>query len=437
MTEPLASLQSTDSQYAALPGGLSDRLAAAVRPVLRGAARGVMAESGGFAAAEFWLLDDATQNIQLAARWAKKNGPLAAGPATKHRRLADAPAEVAALAGGAVVLEERTDAIGWELPTPEPASAICVPVASDSKVYGVFWMMSPQPREIPDTAAELAEIIAGRLALEIERLGEAPAHAHGARFYQPGFGADAPTSDPLGGEPLVEGSQASCPAPVSASVAPVEAAAWAAPHCEGLSSAGCWELADGRLLSISVAAIDAPDSTTATQRCAVEWLLSEAPLAAMRSGDAGELLTRLNVALQASPLAGEGLAVAAALVERPEDSEAGLGGVGSYAVAGPAIALAVRAASTDAHSGELIPLGWLEPDAAYAPRAFELPVRGRLVLVAGDPRLTSPLAERRLGDIFRAATSDAHREMTAEGCLRRLASQGGDDVFAAVALRRE
>ncbi|MEO0531541.1 MAG: GAF domain-containing protein, partial [Planctomycetota bacterium] len=399
-----------------------DRLAAIAGPVLRGAAKGLLCEHGGFDAAELWLLDEATRKVQLAARWARTNGQ----PAAEPRALADAPADVAALAGGAVVLEDADDAAGWGLHTPNTGAAICLPVASDTTVHGVLWLVRETPLAICDEAVELAEIIAGRLALEVERTAtvrERPTTT--AEAVRPEPKALAPTPTPPDYR-----------FPPAATVEPVEAAAWTAAHAEGVAAAGCWEIADDRLLALSVAAIDSPESSTASQRAAVEWLMDEARLVADRAGDAGLLLTLLNRRLLDSPLAGEGLAVAAAIVDTPEDADAGIGGIGTYATAGPTVALSVRAAMTDTHAGDLVPLGWSEPEAAYAPRPFELAIRQRLVLAAGDPRLTSPLVERRLGDVYRAATADAHREMTAEGSLRRLMTSGTDDVLAAVALRR-
>lgn len=422
MSQPLARSEATSAPR---PGSKADRLAPIAEAVLRGAANGLC---GGFETAELWLLDDASRSLRLTARWSADGDR--AMPAT--RAIADAPADVAALAGGAVVLEESNEAVAWELHAPIGA-AIGLPVASDTTIHGVMWLLGRDPRVIGDAAVELAEVVAGRLALEVERLPvERPELAEAV--------GDAMTQRPVvPTRPESDTSEHLSPTfpPESVLIAPVEAAAWSASHTVGLSASGCWELADGRLLALAAAAIDSPDSSSANQRSAVEWLMEEAPQVAARSEDAGLLLTLLNRRLQDSPLAGEGLAVGATIVDAPENADAGLGGRGTYAFAGPVIALSVRAASTESHAGDLVPLGWTEPQSAYASRPFELAVRQRLVLVAGDPRLTSPLIERRLGDVFRAATADAHRAMTAEGCLRRLATAGTDDVLAAVALRRE
>lgn len=413
---------------AATPMSSIDRLKPIAGAVLRGAARGL---SGGFQSGELWLLDEATKSLRMVARWSERE----CSPDNRRRELATAPADVAALAGGAVVLEDPTEMLGWNLHAPEAAAAICVPVASDSTIHGVMWLLGDTPRVITDEAVELAEVVAGRLAHEVE------AHVDGGKWAdeQP---APTPENSKTNRPKTTAGRSAATARPATLSlspspiVPPVDSAAWSAEHTQGLSAANCWELSDRRMLALAAAAIDSPDSTTASQRSAVEWLMSEAELVAEKAGDAGMLLTLLNRRLQSSPLAGEGLAVAAAIVEAPEDADAGLGGVGTWAFAGPTIALSIRAAATETFCGDLVPLGWTEPESAYAPRPFELAIRQRLVLTAGDPRLTSPLAERRLGDAYRAATADAHREMSAEGCLRRLVGSGTDDVFAAIALRR-
>lgn len=426
MSEPL-----TSPKPLAPPAGLKldELLQPVARAVLRGAAKGLAFDHGGFEAAELWLLDDATRTLRLAADWRRQGA--AAAIDRSGRPLELAPADVAALAGGAVVIEEPAEAEGWALHRPA-AAAIGLPVASDATIHGVLWLLRDRPLAIPDEVVELAEVVAGRLALEVER---AAAAATQSTPHPQAIAPQAP--DPAGAEPTPVVTD---PAPLAGEgpslTGPVAAAAWTRPGLDGLAAAASWELPGGRLVALAAAAIDSPDSTLASQRAAVGWLMEEATRLAPRAADAGILLTLLNRRLIESPLAGEGLAVAAALVDPPEDPVAGLGGTGTWAFAGPAVALGVRAAACESHAGDLVPLGWCEPECAYAPRPFGLEVRERLVLVAGDPRLTSPLVERRLGDVYRAATADAHRAMTAEGCLRRLATGGTDEALAAVALKR-
>ncbi len=423
---PSKPLTQSDRPVSAAPKPMSglERLKPIAGAVLRGAARGL---AGGFQAGELWLLDNESKSLRLAVRWTERK----CAPPTRRRLLANAPADVAALAGGAVVLEDHAETMGWDLHAPEAAAAVCLPVSSDTTIHGVMWLLGDTPRVITDEAVELAEVVAGRLALEVENKLEGETWAD--EIHNPTPPSRPSEKAPMAAKPAAGPTPVFSPSPC---LAPVETAAWAAPHAEGLSAARCWELSDRRLLALATASIDSPESTAATQRTAVEWLMAEAAEIAEKAADAGILLTLLNRRLQNSSLAGEGLAATAALVDPPEDETAGLGGSGTWAFAGPTIALSVRAAATESHAGDLVPLGWTEPESSYAPRPFELAVRQRLILTAGDPRLTSPLAERRLGDAYRAATADAHREMSAEACLRRLVGTGSDDLLAAVALRR-
>ncbi|MEN0109788.1 MAG: GAF domain-containing protein [Planctomycetota bacterium] len=409
---------------AAQQPSLAQRIEPTASAVLRGAARGLLADRGGFQAAELWLLDKATTHLRLVARWADDASPLAEAPPERRRPLESAPAEVAALGGGAVALESREEAIAWELAAPA-AAALCVPVSSGDAVSGVVWLMADHASDLSDEAVELAEIVATRLALEVER--------EAAR--EPASEATANESQraPLPAQPA--GRRATDP-PTEAQISPVDAAAWRSPDVAGLSLAGCWPLAGDRMLALAAAAIESPGSTAASLRGAIDWLRLEAPPMAPLAADAGELLTELNRRMIDSPLAGEGLAIAAAIVDPPEDAEAGLGGAGTFAVAGPTVGLSIRATTAEPHAGDLIPVGWNEPEASYAPRPFELAVRQRLLLVAGDPRLTSPLAERRLADAYTRLTADAHRAMTPAACLTRLTTAGIDEAWSAAAIRR-
>ena len=126
--------------------------------VLRGAARGY-----GYQAAELWLLDDSTRRLTRRIAWgvgAQENAPA--------RMLEEADADVAALAGGAVVLECRDSIREWPVPRRATAAA-CLPVSSDQTIHGVLWFYSDQERDLNDMELEILEIVAGRLAIEIER----------------------------------------------------------------------------------------------------------------------------------------------------------------------------------------------------------------------------------------------------------------------------
>lgn len=145
---------------------LAERLAA----VLRGGAQSV-----DCTAAALYLLDDATSELKLRAAWGIPPERLLA----TSRRLADATADLEALAGHAVVLENPDMIDYWAAPEP-CQSAVCVPVSSPSIPLGTLWMYCDEAREFTDQQTNLVEIIAGRLAADLERevLLASGAHAH-------------------------------------------------------------------------------------------------------------------------------------------------------------------------------------------------------------------------------------------------------------------
>jgi GAF domain-containing protein len=135
-------------------GALADRLEA----ILRGGAR-----SAGCTAAALYLLDEATSNLKLRASWGLPAERLTDAP----RRLATELADLEALLGHAVVLEDTALLASW--PVPEACgAAVCLPVAAESSLLGTVWFFAPQPRDFDDRETETLEIIAGRLAVELE-----------------------------------------------------------------------------------------------------------------------------------------------------------------------------------------------------------------------------------------------------------------------------
>ncbi|MBX9791868.1 MAG: GAF domain-containing protein [Pirellulales bacterium] len=135
-------------------GALADRLEA----ILRGGAR-----AAGCTAAGLYLLDEGTSCLKLRASWGLPAERLSDPP----RRLATELADLEALLGHAVVLEDIALQASW--PVPEPcAAAICLPVAAESTLLGTAWFFAPQPGTFDDRETELLEIVAGRLAVELE-----------------------------------------------------------------------------------------------------------------------------------------------------------------------------------------------------------------------------------------------------------------------------
>jgi phosphoserine phosphatase RsbU/P len=134
---------------------LADRLEA----VLCGGAQAV----GGHAAA-LYLLDEATSKLKLRSCWGLPLDRLTAPP----RPLKGAVADLESMLGHAVVLENAAMMRHWRAPEDFPA-AICVPVSSSTTILGTLWMFSNDPRDFSEQLANIVEVVAGRLAAELER----------------------------------------------------------------------------------------------------------------------------------------------------------------------------------------------------------------------------------------------------------------------------
>jgi len=122
------------------------------------------AQAVGCQAAAVYLLDDATTELKLRASWGLPRQQLFTPP----RPLRGAVADLEALVGHAVVLEDTKVVPQWK--TPEPfASAVCVPISTPSEPLGTLWVFCDQPRDFSPEQTNLVEIIAGRIAAELQR----------------------------------------------------------------------------------------------------------------------------------------------------------------------------------------------------------------------------------------------------------------------------
>ncbi len=134
---------------------LADRLEA----ILKGGAEAI-----GCGGAGLYLLDEATTELKLRASWGLPDERLMA-PA---RPLRGSIADLEALVGHAVVLDDTSLLPHWRCPEDFP-SAVCVPVSSPSIQLGTLWVFSKDQRDFTPEHTNLLEIIAGRLAAELER----------------------------------------------------------------------------------------------------------------------------------------------------------------------------------------------------------------------------------------------------------------------------
>ncbi|MHB9075948.1 MAG: PP2C family protein-serine/threonine phosphatase [Pirellulaceae bacterium] len=135
------------------------QLAGRLEAVLRGGAEAI-----GCQAAALYLLDDATSHLKLRAAWRLPKSRFIDAP----RPLRGAVADLEALVGHAVALEDTALLPHWKTPEDFPA-ALCVPVASTSTPLGTLWFFAQQVREFSPEQTHLAEIVAGRLVSDLER----------------------------------------------------------------------------------------------------------------------------------------------------------------------------------------------------------------------------------------------------------------------------
>ncbi len=135
---------------------LSERLEA----VLRGGAEAV-----GCEAAALYMLDPATTELKLRSSWGLPQKRLA-DPA---RPLRGSLADLEALLGHAVVLADNELHAYWKVPEEGFAACVCVPVASPTIPLGTLWFFSRQERDFSDAQTNILEVVAGRIASDLER----------------------------------------------------------------------------------------------------------------------------------------------------------------------------------------------------------------------------------------------------------------------------
>ena len=138
----------------------ANHLAVRLEAVLRGGAEAV-----GCQAAAIYLLDEDTSHLKLRSCWGLSRDRLL-DPA---RPLRGAVADLEALLGNAVVLEDTRRMQPWKVPEEGYAAAACVPISTPTTLLGTFWVFSTTPRDFDDRQTNLLEIVAGRLAADLER----------------------------------------------------------------------------------------------------------------------------------------------------------------------------------------------------------------------------------------------------------------------------
>ena len=159
-------LASREGELAALATDVPNKkrsraqISSRLRDVLRSGARAL----GDFSAAALYLLDDATTTLKTRAVWGLPDDRYLDPP----RPLRGARAEVEALLGSAVTLNDDYLAEEWKAPESFPCS-VCVPVASDTTTLGVAWFFSERRRELGTRELETLDLIVCRLVDELEK----------------------------------------------------------------------------------------------------------------------------------------------------------------------------------------------------------------------------------------------------------------------------
>ncbi|MEX1224192.1 MAG: SpoIIE family protein phosphatase, partial [Pirellulales bacterium] len=134
---------------------LSDRLTAVLK---------AGAEVLGGERIAMYLLNESTTALKLRSQWGFEDDKLLEAA----RPLAGAVADLEALTGSAVALEDDLLNDAWHVPEPCGA-AICVPISSPTSILGTLWIYFDASRAISDVDTNSAELTAGRLAAELER----------------------------------------------------------------------------------------------------------------------------------------------------------------------------------------------------------------------------------------------------------------------------
>jgi len=134
-------------------------LAARLEAVLKGGTEAV-----GCHAAALYLLDEATTKLKLRSSWGLPPDRLA----DSARPLQGALADLEAMLGHAVVLG-NVDLLQYWNPPEDFPSAVCVPVSTPTTILGTLWVFSDEKRDFSDRQTNIIEVVAGRLAADLER----------------------------------------------------------------------------------------------------------------------------------------------------------------------------------------------------------------------------------------------------------------------------
>ena len=118
----------------------------------------------GCVAASMNLLDEKTSVLKMRSCWGLPTERLL-DPA---RSLKKSAADLEAMLKRTVVMENESEMRQWNSPE-DFSAALCVPIISQSNILGTVWFYSQNARRFSNRQIRLAELVAGRLAAELER----------------------------------------------------------------------------------------------------------------------------------------------------------------------------------------------------------------------------------------------------------------------------
>jgi len=337
---------------------------------LQGGAEAVDAE-----AAALYVLDEATSQLKLRASWGLPSDRLLQ-PA---RPLRGAVADLEALTGHAVAIEDVGMLPHWNVPEPF-ASALCVPVSSATTPLGTLWVFCDRVRDFSPQQTNIVEIVAGRVAAELER------QVLLAAFDRQHSGET---------EQLRHTQDAQLPA------GPIAVDLWeVAARCHQGAWAGCqtydWRMHEDGSLTVALAGVQESGAVGATNL----QLIRGAAKAAMLQDAAPQSLVQSAAEVAWTSTTGETPASLAAvrLPATEPDVEVCSGG--------PLSALIVRPESATSISQCAPPLA-SDPDARYSGAAHAVAAGEAVVLVSDTVTNAVGPSGQRLGE---AAIADCVRE---------------------------
>jgi serine phosphatase RsbU (regulator of sigma subunit) len=366
-------------------GDEAAHLAVRLEAVLRGGAEAV-----GCQAAALYLLDDATSVLKLRACWNLPEDRFLLPP----RPLRGAVADLEALVGHAVVLEDTRLLPHWRTPEDFP-SALCVPVSTPTVPLGTLWVFSDRGRDFTAEQTNLVEIVAGRLASDLERemlLHEGSQSKvvkrhldHAARWQQDRRPTISPQLDDW------------------------QLAGWTSPGQYLSSGFYDWSvLPDGRLAAL----VGGAEGTMIEAALTAATLHSAVKSHAAYRHDVRRMLARVNQTLWTTSTGGQLASLFYALIDPATGSI-------EYASAGPLGAFLLRAKSCAVIARPTLPLG-MQPDNRYKLYRGKLHPSDALIIASRDVLEARDVEGRRL---VQAAATSALRECrnaTAEQLVDRL-----------------